>query len=130
MLGPSVCFSSRTFCARSPLKKTVGCQSLEVRVLEATYLVAVMQFGQKFECVGQYVSQPSNVLRPRSRSTGLASRSCITAPVTSSAKGKNHPPYLKPSPSFSSFCMTPSSVMNSQAVIFLIVMFQRFGHRA
>src|SRR5215204_5448296 len=122
MSGPSVCFNSRTFSARSPFKKTLGCQSLESRVFEATYFVAVMTFGQKFECVGQYFSQPSKVLRPSSRSIGFARRSCTTAPVTSSANGKNHPPCLKPSPSFSSFCMTPSSVMNSHAVIFLIIL--------
>src|SRR3982751_1911572 len=103
----------------------LGCQSLESRVFEATYLVAVMTFGQKFECVGQYVSHPAKVFRPNSRSTGFFSRSCTTAPVASSAYGKNHPPCLKPSPSFSSFCMTPSSVINSQAIIFLIIKFLR-----
>src|SRR5215203_2311699 len=126
MSGPSVCFNSRTFSARSPLRNTDGCQSLESRVFEATYLVAVMQFGQKFECVGQYVSHAAKILRPKSRSTGLANRSCITAPVTSSAKGKNQPPHLNPSPS-SSFCMTPSSVINSHAVIFLIILIPSYS---
>src|SRR5215203_1291132 len=119
--GPSVCFNCLTFSARSPLKKTVGCQSLESRVFEAMYLVAVMTFGQKLECVGQYVSHAAKVLRPNSRSTGLANRSCTMAPVTSSAYGKNHPLCLKPSPSHSSLCMTPSSVIHSHAIIFLIV---------
>ena len=90
--GPSCCFSSRTFSAMSPPRNTVGCQSLESRVFEATYFVAVMTFGQKFECFGHHGSQRSNVFRPNSRSTGFASRACTTAPVTSSAYGKNHPP--------------------------------------
>src|SRR4051812_50173418 len=101
MSGPSVCFKSRTFSGRSPLRKTLGCQSLESLVFDATYFVAVITLGQKFGCVGQYVSQPSNVLLPNNRSTFFPNRSCTTEPVTSSAYGKNHPPYLKPSPSFS-----------------------------
>ena len=78
--------SRKTFSARSPPKKTVGCQSLEVRVFEATYFVAVITFGQKCECVGQYGSQKSNVFRPNNRSTSFPSRLCITAPASSSAE--------------------------------------------
>ena len=42
------------------------------------------------------------------------------SPLT--ATGKNHPPYLKPSLSASSRRMTPSIVMNSAAIIFLIIL--------
>jgi hypothetical protein len=46
-----------------PLRNTLGCQSPE-SVFEAMYFVAVMTLGQKFDRVGQYVSQPSKVFAP------------------------------------------------------------------
>src|SRR5277367_320085 len=60
--GPSCCFNSLICFARSPLKNTDGFQSEEVRVFEATYLVAVAEPGQRSACCGQNFDQISKVL--------------------------------------------------------------------
>src|SRR5215472_1859574 len=66
----------------------------------------------------------SKVLRPNSRSNGMFICFCRAAPRTSSSYGAAHPPYAKP-PLVSSSgpppaCMTPSRVMNSSAITFLM----------
>src|SRR5690349_6837388 len=47
--GPGCCLISATLAATSPLRNTVGCQVLEVRVFDAMYLVAVLTPGQQIK---------------------------------------------------------------------------------
>src|SRR5579859_16534 len=108
----------------SPLKNTVGCHSLEVMVFEATYLVAGLTPGQMSAWCGQNGNQISKVLRPNNRSNGMFICLFMVAPRTSSEKGACHPPYAKP-PLVSSSgpppaCMTPSRVINSSTITFLM----------
>src|SRR5215813_9623646 len=96
-------------------------------VFDATYLVAVITPGHMSACFGQYGSQMSKVLRPNNRSNGMFICLFMTLPSTSSENGACHPPYVKP-PLVSSSgpppaCMTPSRVMNSSTLIFLMIEF-------
>src|SRR5260221_2226860 len=107
-----------------PLKATEGCHSLDVMVFEATYLVAVITPGHWSAWCGQCVAQISKVLRPNNRSKGRFICLFMTVPITSSEYGACHPPYAKP-PLVSSCgppgaCMTPSRLMNSSAITFLM----------
>src|SRR5207253_6544893 len=127
--GPSPCLSSATFFATSPFKNTEGCHAEEVMVFEATYLVAVLTLGQMSPCCGQNAAQISKVLRPSNRSTGISNIFFTAAPIASSSKGAAHPPYAKP-PLVSSSgpppaCMTPSRVICSSTIVFLIIKFLR-----
>src|SRR5438552_5215957 len=93
-------------------------------VFEATYLVAGLTPGHMSAWCGQYGAQISKVLRPNNRSNGILICLFMTVPRTSSEYGACHPPYLKP-PLVSSSgpppaCMTPSRVMNSSTITFLI----------
>src|SRR5437016_8494287 len=127
--GPSPCLSSATFFATSPFKNTEGCHSEEVMVLEATYLMAVLTLGQMSPCCGQNAAQISKVLRPSNRSIGISNIFFTAAPIASSSKDAAHPPYAKPLLVSSSgpppACMTPSRVMCSSTVIFLMISFLR-----
>src|SRR5688572_9994794 len=122
--GPSPCLSSATFFATSPFKNTVGCHWEEVMLFEATYLVAVLTRGQMSPCCGQNAAQISKVLRPSNRSIGISNIFFTAVPMASSSKGAAHPPYTKPLLVSSSgpppACMTPSRVMCSSTVIFLM----------
>src|SRR5215472_14948827 len=93
-------------------------------VLEATYLVAALTPGHMSAWRGQYGAQISKVLRPTNRSNGMFICLFMTVPRTSSEYGACHPPNAKP-PLVSSSgpppaCMTPSRVMNSSAITFLM----------
>src|SRR4029434_7427629 len=125
----SPCLSSATFFATLPFKNTEGFHSEEVMVFEATYLVAVLTPGQMSPCCGQNAAQISKVLRPSNRSIGISNILFTAAPIASSSKGADHPPYLKPSLVSSSgpppACMTPSRVMCSSTVILLMFEFLR-----
>src|SRR6266446_6778239 len=127
--GPSCCLILATFSAISPFRNTDGCQSLDVLVFEATYLVAVLTPGQISPCCGQNAAQISKVLRPSNRSIGISNIFFTAAPIAGSSKGAHHPPYAKPSLVSSSgpppAWMTPSRVMCSSTVIFLITEFLR-----
>src|SRR4030095_12719903 len=127
--GPSPCLSSATFFATLPLKNTEGFHSEEVRVFEATYLVAVLTPGQMSPCCGQNAAQISKVLRPNNRSIRIPTFFFTAAPIASSSKVAAHPPYAKPLLVSSSgpppACMTPSRVMCSSTVIFLMTEFLR-----
>src|SRR5215475_13043455 len=129
--GPFPCLSSATFFATSPLKNTEGCHSEEVIVFEATYLVAVLTLGQMSPCCGQNAAQISEVLRPNNRSIGISNIFFTAAPMVSSSNDAAHPPYAKPSLRSSSgpppACMTPSRVMCSSTVIFLMTEFLSTG---
>src|SRR5882724_2361689 len=123
--GPCSCLSLATFSAISPFKNTDGCHSWEVMVFEATYLVAVLTLGQMSPCCGQNAAQISKVLRPSNRSTGISNIFFTAAPIASSSKGADHPPYAK-LPLVSSSgppgaCMTPSREMCSSTIILLII---------
>src|SRR6266478_2643810 len=111
----------------SPFRNTDGCQSWEVRVFEATYLVDVLTAGQKSLCCGQNFAQISKVLRPSNKSNGMFICFLMTAELTGSECGPIHPPYAKPSLVSSSgppgACMTSSSETNSSTLIFLITRF-------
>src|SRR5258707_899536 len=106
---------------------TEGCHSEEVMVFEATYFVAVLTLGQMSPCCGQNAAQISKVLRPNNRSIGISNIFFTAVPIASSSKDAAHPPYAKPSLVSSSgpppACMTPSRVMCSSTVIFLITEF-------
>src|SRR5215207_2946870 len=96
-------------------------------VFEATYFVAGLTLGHTSACFGQYGAQISKVLRPNNRSNGMLICLFMTLPITSSEYGACHPPYAKP-PLVSSSrappaCMTPSRVMNSSAITFLMTDF-------
>src|SRR5260370_17659775 len=96
-------------------------------VFEATYLVAGLTPGHMSACCGQYGAQISKVLRPNNRSNGMFICLFMTVPITSSEYGACHPPYAKP-PLVSSSgpppaCMTPSRVMNSSTITFLMTEF-------
>src|SRR6185436_4336487 len=123
--GPSPCLSSATFFATSPFRNTEGCHSEEVMVFEATYLVAVLTRGQMSPCCGQNPAQISKVLRPSNRSIGISNIFFTAAPIASSSKRADHPPYLKPSLVSSSVppgaCMTPSREICSSTMIFLMI---------
>src|SRR5215470_14258631 len=95
--GPNPCLSSATFFATSPFRNTDGCQSEEVMVFEATYLVAVLTLGQMSPCCGQNDAQISKVLRPNKRSICISNIFFTAAPMVSSSNDAAHPPYAKPS---------------------------------
>src|SRR5512135_3499110 len=80
--GPGCCLILATFSAISPFKNTDGCQSCEVMVFEATYLVAMLTPGQSSPCCGQYAAQISKVLRPTNRSNGMFIRLLRAVPRT------------------------------------------------
>src|SRR6185436_5824854 len=125
--GPSPCLISAIFFATSPLKNTDGCHLEDVKVFEATYLVAVLTLGQMSPCCGQNDAQISKVLRPRSKSIGRSNIFFTAAPMSSSSEyGAHHPPYEKPLLGSSSGppppCMTPSRVMCSSTVILLMAL--------
>src|SRR6266508_5432225 len=93
-------------------------------VFEATYLVAALTPGHVSAWCGQYGAQISKVLRPNNRSNGMFICLFMTVPITSSEYGACHPPYAKP-PLVSSSgppgaCMTPSRVINSSTITFLM----------
>src|SRR5512139_1464813 len=96
-------------------------------VLDATYLVAVLTPAHMSACCGQYGAQISKVLRPNNKSNGLFICFLRTVPRISSEYGAIHPPYAKP-PLVSSSgppgaCMTPSRVICSSTITFLITEF-------
>src|SRR5260370_42470687 len=93
-------------------------------VLEATYLVAGLTPGKMSAGRGKYDAQMSKVVPPNNRSNGMFICLFMTVPSTSSEYGACPPPYAKP-PLVSSSgpppaCMTPSRVMNSRTITFLI----------
>src|SRR5579859_2127403 len=122
--GPSCCLSFLISATVSPFKKTVGFQSCEVSVFEATYFVTSLIPGHCSACCGQYDANISNVFRPSNKSNGLLICSPITFPKNSSKYGAVQPPYVKP-PLVSSSgppgaCMTPSSVIKVTTMILRI----------
>src|SRR5262245_27412938 len=95
-------------------------------VLDITYFVTSLTPGQRSPWVGQKEATNSKVFLPRRRSADFMCF-CMNSPAASSASAKYgalQPPYLKP-PAVSSTppgaCMTPSNVINSKTIIFLMV---------
>src|SRR5487761_2075456 len=125
--GPGCCLRLLTCSAMSPPKNTEGCHSCDVMVCEATYLVAGLTPGHMSAWCGQNGAQISKVLRPNNRSNGVFICLFRAVSATSSPYGATHPPYAKP-PLVSSSgpppaWMTPSRVMNSRAITFLMTAF-------
>src|SRR3989344_4627894 len=109
----------------SPFRKTELSHLCFFIEFEATYFVILLICGHPSVCLGQYEANISKVFLPRRRSYFPAISFAINFPKKSKKKGALPPPYLK-SPEVSSSgppgaCITPSSVIKVNTIIFLII---------
>src|SRR5215204_3257594 len=100
----------------SPLRNTLGCQSLELRVFEATYFVTVITFGQKFECVGPVRFPCGEGLAAQQQIHRLGQPLLHHGPRNLVRIREKPPAILKPVAVRFLVLYTPSIVMNSAAI--------------
>ena len=131
MPSPKVTNNSRRSCSSLSGTDRVGHLFVGLRPSALPYAILSVSFGDKaiVERRPEGANASASTSPNRQRSCGptagpwawpAAPAPRLPSPLT--ATGKNHPPYLNPSPSASSRRMTPSIVMNSAAIIFLIVL--------